>query len=266
MKISIVTISFNQARFLEQCIRSVLDQDYEDIEYIVVDPGSTDGSREIIERYRSKIDKIIFEPDDGPADGLNKGFSYATGEVFGFLNSDDVLLPGAVSQIANYFKNNPKKDVVSGHTLLIDKNDHQIRKFYSDKFSLPRYVYQAAIISQPSTFFREYMFRHAEGFNVNNKIAWDAELWVNMAMIEARFAVLNKFLSCSRVYEESISSRKHRGKEGDEYRKRIFEKVMGRNRTIFDALPKMAFRILRFCNNPKALHERVNKGPVCYSK
>ena len=88
IKITIVTISFNQARFLDQAIKSVLEQDYPLVEYIVVDPGSTDGSREIIEGYRSSIDHIIFDRDEGPADGLNRGFSMAKGQIFGFRYSD----------------------------------------------------------------------------------------------------------------------------------------------------------------------------------
>src|SRR5450432_4773126 len=96
-KVSIVTISYNQAQYLEEAIVSVLEQDYPSIEYIVVDPGSTDGSRQIIERYRSRIGKVILDPDKGPADGLNHGFDAATGSVFAYLNADDVLLPGAVS-------------------------------------------------------------------------------------------------------------------------------------------------------------------------
>ena len=79
MKVSIVTISFNQAEYLERTLRSVIDQDYEDIEYIVVDPGSTDGSRTIIERYRTRITHILLEPDKGAADGLNKGFLFGNG-------------------------------------------------------------------------------------------------------------------------------------------------------------------------------------------
>ena len=102
-RVSIVTISFNQAEFLERTIESVLAQDYPEIEYIVVDPGSTDGSREIIDRYRSRISKVILRPDRGAADGLNHGFAEATGEIFGFLNSDDLLLPGAASKAAGFF-------------------------------------------------------------------------------------------------------------------------------------------------------------------
>src|ERR1700738_5632483 len=105
-KVSIVTISFNQAEFLERAIRSVVDQDYPEIEYSVVDPGATEGSRDIIERYRSRIARVIYEPDRGPADGLNKGFACATGDIFGFLNSDDVLLPGAVRRAVSFLESN----------------------------------------------------------------------------------------------------------------------------------------------------------------
>ena len=94
MKISVVTISFNQAKYLRQCIDSVLNQNYQNIEYIIVDPGSTDGSRQIIESYGDRVIKI-FEKDAGPADGLNMGFSRATGDIFYFINSDDYVLPGA---------------------------------------------------------------------------------------------------------------------------------------------------------------------------
>src|SRR6056297_1925233 len=102
MKFSIVTISYNQVEFLSQCIDSVFSQDVEDLEYIIVDPGSTDGSRELIEAYSDRIVKV-FEKDKGPADGLNKGFDVATGDVYGFINSDDYLLPGALRSVSDYF-------------------------------------------------------------------------------------------------------------------------------------------------------------------
>src|ERR1700761_7428026 len=112
MKVSIVTISFNQGAFLESAIRSVLEQDYGDIEYIVVDPGSTDGSREILERYRDRITKLILDPDDGPADGLNHGLAAATGEIFAYINADDMLLPGAVREAIGAFAKYPGADVI----------------------------------------------------------------------------------------------------------------------------------------------------------
>src|SRR5262252_9768046 len=123
-KVSIVTISFNQSEFLERAIRSVLEQDYPNLEYIVVDPGSTDGSREIIDRYRSRIAKIVLEPDSGPADGLNKGFAHTTGDILGFLNSDDILFPGAITSAVSFLKSKDV-DVVSGHATVIDSADRQ---------------------------------------------------------------------------------------------------------------------------------------------
>src|SRR5688572_21687448 len=136
MKVSIVTISFNQVRFLEQAICSVLEQDYPNIEYIVVDPGSTDGSREIIEKYRSRLARVIFEPDLGPADGLNKGFSLASGDILGYINSDDYYLPAAVTKIVRYFQKHPDVDVVSGNAQITDANNHILRHTYSDKYSV----------------------------------------------------------------------------------------------------------------------------------
>ena len=95
LKISVVTISYNQAEFLERCIESVLNQNYPNLEYIIVDPGSTDGSRDIIKRYEKVFSHILLDPDNGPADGLNKGFAKATGDILYFINSDDVVLPDA---------------------------------------------------------------------------------------------------------------------------------------------------------------------------
>ena len=90
-KISIVTVSFNSAQYIEDGILSILEQGYPALEYIIVDGGSTDGTREIIDKYRDRITKIIYEPDNGPAEALNKGFKLATGEIMGWLNSDDRL-------------------------------------------------------------------------------------------------------------------------------------------------------------------------------
>src|SRR4029077_1447448 len=115
-RVSIVTISFNQGKFLERAIRSVLEQDYEDIEYIVVDPGSTDRSREIIERYRSRISRVILDPDKGPADGLNKGFAVASGDIYGYINADDAYLPGAITKAIASFQARPQADVIYAHS------------------------------------------------------------------------------------------------------------------------------------------------------
>ncbi len=204
-KISIVTISFNQAEFLERTIKSVVEQDYPSVEYIVVDPGSSDGSRDIIEKYRHKISHIIYEPDEGPADGLNKGFSFATGDIYAYLNSDDTLLPDALKYIAYEFNKNPGIDVISGHGLVIDEYDKVLQKVFSHPFSLTSYAAGCCVLVQQSTFFKPNFFSSIGGFNKENKICWDGELMVDYALRGAKFKLVRKYLSCFRIYDRSIT-------------------------------------------------------------
>jgi len=228
VKFSIVTISYNQSRFLEQAIRSVIDQDYPDIEYIVVDPGSTDGSREIIERYRGMITKVIFEPDHGPADGLNKGFAHATGEVFAYINSDDYFEPYAFSQVAKFFNERQDIDVVLGAIKIVDGNGHaKWRKRMSDKFDLKKYANGRCWIGQQATFFRRTAYEKPVFFNVENNTCWDAELLVCMALNKCKFGRIYKVLGNFRIYEASISGsarlREKYIKDQDRIRKQIYE-------------------------------------------
>ncbi|TAK71722.1 MAG: glycosyltransferase [Betaproteobacteria bacterium] len=262
MSVSIVTISYNQAEFLERAILSVLEQNHEDIEYIVVDPGSTDGSREIIERYRDKIDQVVLEPDQGPANGLNKGFALASGNVFGFLNADDLLLPQAVSKAARFLANAPEISVVSAHSMIIDRYDHQIRRCFSEPFSAFRNAYQASILMQPSTFFRAKAFRAVGGFNVDNGVAWDGELFVDMALNGAEFALVDDFWSCYRLHVNSITSSRRLDQAAREYRLRIFRKIMGRDWCALDIPIFWSMRLYKHLSNPIALVERIRKGPI----
>jgi glycosyltransferase involved in cell wall biosynthesis len=262
MKISIVTISFNQAEFLERTIRSVVEQDYPNIEYIVVDPGSTDGSREIISRYAAQISKVILEPDQGPTDGLNKGFSVATGEVFGFLNSDDTLLPGALSKVAQFFQIHPTIDVVSGHAILIDQQDKHLRQCFSDRLTRIRAAYSSAILMQPSTFFRAHQFRAIGGFQASNRFSWDADLWSDMCIHGATFAVMDEFLSCYRLHSSSITSSGKFSEVIKTYKARQFSKVMGREYCFYDIPMSALFRLSRHFMNPRDVYQRITNGKV----
>lgn len=263
MKVSIVTISFNQAEFVERTILSVIEQRKDvDLEYIVIDAGSTDGSRDLIDKYRGQIDKIIFEADEGPSDGLNKGFSYATGDVFGFLNSDDSLYPGALKQAIDYLNQNPDIDVVSGHAYIIDGNDLVLRRSFSQPMALVRYAYGACIINQPSTFFRKAAFQKVSGFNKENRSNWDGELFVDMALHGLRFGVVNKFWSGYRLHSVSITASKKLDQAIQNYSARIFQKIMGRPRRSFDNWVGVFYKILRFLENPVALWERLMRGKI----
>jgi len=203
-KVSIVTISFNQAKFLERAIRSVVDQDYPEIEYIVVDPGSTDGSRDIIERYRSRISRVIYEPDCGPADGLNKGFACATGDIFGYINADDAYLPDAIREAVAALDNS-KADVIYGDGYIVDENDRCIRRFVSTPFSFRRFVLGAVPILQQSTFFTANAYRDVGSFNVENRTCWDGELLFDLAARGKKFLHVPRYWSVFRLYSSSIS-------------------------------------------------------------
>lgn len=260
--VSIVTISFNQAAYLERTVLSVLDQDYENIEYVVVDPGSTDGSREIIERHRALISQIIFEQDAGPADGLNKGFAAARGEIFAFLNSDDVLLPGAVREAVAALECRPEIDVVSGHAQIIDHKDLPLRKAFSGRFDLTAYAYGGMELMQPSTFFRRRIFEASGGFNLENRSNWDGELWVDMALAGARFALVNRYWSGYRLQPGSITSSRIMDDAIARYRRRMFVKITGRKWRRIDAFQAAKFRVMRHLLHPRALYQRLRHGKI----
>ncbi len=186
-RLSIVTISFNQAQYLPAAIESVLNQNYPNLQYIVVDPGSTDGSRDIINSYRRQIDVKIFEPDQGPGDGLRKGFAKADGEICGFLNSDDIFLPGALLKIGKMFVERPDVDLISGHCHVIDENGVKLRESYSDRFVPFAVLHRAAILMQPSTFFRRSAYLKTSGFDPTNRYDFDTDLWFDMHANGAKF-------------------------------------------------------------------------------
>lgn len=225
-RVSIVTISFNQATFLEECLQSVLSQESNDIEYIVVDAGSADASRDILARYADRLDKRILEPDHGPADGLNKGFSAATGEIFGYINADDRFVPGAIEYVQRLFADNPGMDVLCGAIRIIDRHGRpSLRARTADPFNLAHYAGGTCTVGQQATFFRRSAFERAGGFNPENRINWDGELLVDMALTGARFETTVKILGDFRIYAESITgSKRHRERFLREH-ERIAEKI-----------------------------------------
>lgn len=262
MRISIVTLSFNQGRFLETALRSVIEQDYPDLDYIVVDPGSTDESRSIIERYRAHISHVVYEPDDGPADGLNRGFSYADGTIFGFLNADDFLNPGALKSIARAFDRYDDTDVIAAHGWLVDEAGVKIRRKYSNRFTAWRYLYRGAYLLQQSTFFRAEAYQAVNGFNVGNRSCWDGELWLDMALSGRTFRVLDEFWSAFRVYDGSITgSVANHGDHRQAYdmdRARMFERATGRApKGSLYYLQRIAAEALKWGSSPQALKDRV---------
>jgi len=134
-KISIVTPSFEQGRYLEDTIQSVLKQNYPNIEYIVKDGGSQDNSQEILSRYQNKLTYYCSAPDKGQSHAINVGFSHTSGEIMAWLNSDDLLLPYALHCVADYFNKHPEIDVIYGNRLLIDENNGEIGRWILPRHS-----------------------------------------------------------------------------------------------------------------------------------
>ncbi|MGB6193295.1 MAG: glycosyltransferase family 2 protein [Terracidiphilus sp.] len=242
MKISIVTLSFNQATYLRAAIDSVLQQGYPDLDYIVVDPGSKDSSREIVHSYGDRIAHLIFEPDHGASDGLNKGFARATGEIFGFLNADDLLEPGALQRVADFFSRNPQCDIAFGNGHVIDGEGNRLKHYRARDFTARRYFYGGSQWLQQSTFFRAASFRQSGGFNIENRTCWDGELFVTMVSRGARAGYIDADLAGFRIHPSSISGS---GSLNTQYRadaRRIFRQVRGRSWSVADEVWRYLYR------------------------
>lgn len=241
MKISVVTISFNQAKYLKQCIDSVLTQDYENFEHIIVDPGSKDESREIIGSYGDRIIRV-FEEDTGPADGLNRGFSKATGDILGFINADDFLLPGALRTIANHFTRNGLDHFISGCGYISRPGQRQVR-ITPTRITKIAYLYRAVTVFQQGTFFPRWQYEKVGGFNANNATCWDGELFLELACAGFRHEVIRDNIAVFRIHGDSISGS---GRLQAVYRAdvdRLFRKKLGRKRNVFDAILSFILRI-----------------------
>ena len=156
-RISIVTPSFNQATFLERTILSVLEQDYPNLEYIIVDGGSTDGSVDIIRKYSDKLAWWVSEPDGGQTDAINKGLRRATGEWVGWQNSDDIYYPGTFQKLATTAAKSPEAELVIGDIFLIDEYDRQIRDIVYVKPSYNAMIAEGMILTNQAAFWRRHL-------------------------------------------------------------------------------------------------------------
>lgn len=243
MKISIVTISFNQLAYLKDAMDSVLNQEYPDLDYIVVDPGSSDGSRNLILSYRDRLSRLIFEPDKGAADGLNKGFAAATGDIYGFLNSDDLLMPGSLQQVANFFKEHPECSIAMGNGHKIDGEGRTIGKIIARDHTVRRHLYGGTRWLQQSTFFRREAYLRSPKFNIENRTCWDSELILNMICQRAKVGYIDSDLSAFRIHNSSISGSGRMFEIYEQDLMRMFRQVKGREWGLGDEAWKFLYRV-----------------------
>ncbi|MDA8101150.1 MAG: glycosyltransferase family 2 protein [Nitrospiraceae bacterium] len=208
--ISIITPSFNQGRFIERTIRSVLDQNYPGLEYIVVDGGSTDETVEILKKYGDRL-SWTSEKDRGQTDAINKGIRKASGEIIAYLNSDDVYEPGALQRIGTFFRDHPDRMWATGRCRIIDEEDRDVRGAITayKNFLLRRYSYSLLLvtnpISQPATFWRRQVMGEIGPFDENEHYVMDYDFWLRVGKVYQP-AVLDDYLAAFRVYTTSKTS------------------------------------------------------------
>lgn len=205
-KISIVTPSFRQAPYIERTIRSVIEQGYPNLEYFVQDGGSEDGTREILERYADRLAGWDSRPDEGQSDAINRGFARATGEIMAWLNSDDILFPGALDCVADFFARHPEVDVVYGHRVLIDEDDREIGRWVMPAHD-DRILSWADFVPQETLFWRRRIWERAGGkVDESFRFAMDWDLLVRFRDAGARFARIPRFLGGFRIHSRQKTS------------------------------------------------------------
>ena len=248
--ISVVTPSFNQGRYLEQAIRSVLLQGYPRLEFIIIDGGSSDDSIRTIARYETWLKHWVSEPDAGPEDAMRKGFRAANGDIFAFLNADDFYLPGCLEKVAAAFRAHPSADVVSGHGYFVKASGELGVPVFSDPLDLNRFRNGACVLVQQATFFRRHAYAQVCGVEHHTSTCWDAELWADMALAGASFRSMDEFIAAFRLHTGSITGasglRQLRGRDAAA----LMQRVRGRPDTLWDPMLRFLHRARKFSGHP----------------
>lgn len=220
-RISVVTPSFNQARFIAATMESIHGQGYPNLEHIVIDGGSTDGSVEIIESYSDRLAFWTSEPDEGQTDALAKGFSRATGDILCWLNSDDLFEPWTFAEVAAWFRDNPESHFVYGDSTWIDADGSVIKPKREHRFSRFVWMYDHNFIPQPSSFWTREIYERVGGIDPRFDYAMDADLWIRFAE-HTKPRHVRRPWSRMRFYPEQKNTalRSHTNREGAVIRSR----------------------------------------------
>jgi hypothetical protein len=252
--ISIVTPSFQQGRYLDRAIYSVVRQDYPALEYVVQDGGSSDETVDVLRRFDSLLTAWVSEPDGGQGEAINRGFARTSGEIMAWLNSDDLLLPGSLATVARYFARHPEVDVVYGNRLMVDESDGQIGAWIlpgHDDHALTLADY----VPQETLFWRRRIW-DAVGGAVDTRLqfAVDWDLLLRFRAAGARIVHVPRFLGAFRVHAEqkTFVDRRVGQAECEELRKRVHGRTVT-NDEIFDGLQGYFARHVRAHNRQRLL-------------
>jgi len=181
--VSIITPSYNQGKFLAETMRSVLEQDYPHIEYLIIDGGSTDNTVEVIKSFEKRLAYWVSEKDRGQTDAINKGFDHAKGQILAYINSDDTYNPGAVSAAVKYLSEHPDVGVVYSDLNFIDEESRVVGKFPAAQTDLKKLRRGFVHVPQPATFFRAEYWKQIRPLDPTFFFAMDYDLWVRLATV-----------------------------------------------------------------------------------
>lgn len=221
LKISIITPSFNQGAFIEETIKSVLNQGYPNLEYIIIDGDSTDNTKEILKKYNKKI-IWMSEKDKGQSDAINKGMKMATGDILAFLNSDDLYAHGALHKVAKFFNTHPNAQWITGNYYIIDNKGKKIRMYvkwykrFLRLFSSYTLLCFTNYIIQPSTFWRMNVQKKVGLFDEELPYEMDYDYWLRIGIKYPLFCSEETF-SFFRLHESS--------KSGFQYKNQFKEEI-----------------------------------------
>lgn len=208
LKVSIITPSYNQGEFIEETINSVINQNYENIEYIIIDGGSTDNTLNIIYNYKNRIDYFVSKPDNGQCDAINKGLKKSTGDIFGWLNSDDYYTPNALTTIVKAFTDNPDWKVIVGAGKVIDEYGNQMFIKSGIGISPDELLKKGIVPLQPSVFFKREVTDRIGFLREDLHLVLDWEYWIRMGLNlpKQSIGIINDILSVAREYGNNKTS------------------------------------------------------------
>lgn len=203
MKISVITPSFNQGEFIERTLQSVISQKStpHEIDYTVMDGGSSDQTVDILKSYQDQL-SWVSEKDKGQTDALNKGLQATSGEIIGWLNSDDIYYPDTIKKVCDFFTAHPDVDILYGEADFIDRDDHFIRNYPTEKWDLNR-LKSRCFISQPAAFFRRRVVLQYGLPDESLHFCMDYEYWLRLGLSGAKFAYIPDTLAATRVYPQT---------------------------------------------------------------